>query len=77
MQSDPTNSSTTVRNIIEAAPAAGAVTIGILELPLDWWLKVGGLAFLGLQMGYLLWRWWTERSDRKEKRNQIKAGLSD
>lgn len=45
------------KDIAEAAPATGAVVIGMLGLPLDEWLKVLGLVFLVLQMLYLIWRW--------------------
>lgn len=46
-----------VKDIAEATPATGAVVIGTLSLPVDTWLKIGGLIFLALQVLYLLWRW--------------------
>jgi ABC-type nickel/cobalt efflux system permease component RcnA len=65
-----------VKDAFEAAPATGAIAIGVASesgaLTLDDWLKIGGLAFLVMQALYLLWRWW--RDIKRDRAGQPPAG---
>ena len=58
-----------IKNAVEAAPAAAAVTAGpVFGFALSDVTAVLGGIFLVLQMAYLIWRW--RRDIRRERRNQ-------
>lgn len=58
-----------LKHIVEAAPAAAAVTAGpVFGLTFSDLAAVLGSIFLVLQMAYLIWRW--RRDVRRERRDQ-------
>lgn len=58
--------------VLQSIPAASAIGIWLTGKDINFWVGVGGLVFLVLQCGYLIWKW------RRDIRNDsIRAGLND
>lgn len=65
--------------LVQAAAATPSilaiVATKLLELPVEKWLGLCGIGFIGLQAAYLLWRW--RRDIRRERRRLVMEGDTD
>lgn len=58
-----------VQAVVGTPSAAAVLWTKIMGLSIDNWLGLAGIAFIGLQALYLLWRWWRDiKRARREDR---------
>ncbi len=57
---------------IQSVPSLGAILIWVSGKDVNWWAAVIGLAFILVQLGYVIWKW---RRDIRRERERV--GLTD
>lgn len=58
---------------VKAAPPVVVTTIAMLGKGLPFIISVMTLLYLGIQMGYLIWRWHSQYEDRRARRAAHRA----
>lgn len=60
------------QGIIATPSIIGVLWTKILGLPVATWVGLFSIAFITLQISYLVWKWHAEWKDRKEKAHDRK-----
>lgn len=56
------------QGIIATPSIIGVLWTKVLGLPVSTWVGLFSIAFITLQISYLVWKWCAEYSDRKERK---------
>lgn len=64
------------QGLIATPSIIGVLWTKVLNLPVATWVGLFSIAFIGLQICHLIWKWRVEWKDRKERKDaEAKASL--
>lgn len=57
-----------VENVVRVTPPVTVSAASVAGIPLETWVYIATLAYIGLQAGFLVYRWWFEhkRNSRED-----------
>jgi apolipoprotein N-acyltransferase len=58
------------KQAVIAAPSVGAISTWWLGIPIEQATAVLGFCVLLMQLCYGIWKWWTEREEKKRRRER-------